>query len=312
LKDIDMQRKYYRWQPNLCWLMLIIALMLSACSGGNLADTSGKLRVLATNSIVGDIVNQVGGKNISLSIMMPIGTDPHDFQLRPQDATALTNAQVIFSNGAGLETFLLPMLKSIGAKGKLVEVSAGITLMLLPGSTQANWDPHTWMDPNNVIVWTKNIAAALSLADPVHTTNYQTNAKNYTASLRLLDTWIRTEVFFIPLQNRLLVTDHAVLGYFAAQYGFTQEGTITGSFSSDVAPSAMELAALEDMIRRAGVKAIFVSEAANQTFANQIAADTGIKSVWIYHATLTAAGGPAASYQEFMRYNVKVIVEALK
>jgi ABC-type Zn uptake system ZnuABC Zn-binding protein ZnuA len=307
-----MDRKYSRWLLFIDWLMLFMVLMLSACSGGNIADTSGRLRVLATNSIVGDIVSQVGGKNITLSILMPVGTDPHNFQLRPQDATVLANAQIIFSNGAGLETFLPPMLNGIGGQGKLVEVSAGITLIHLPGNTQSNWDPHTWMDPNNIIVWTKNIAAALSFADPVHTTNYQANAETYAASLRQLDTWIRTEVAFIPLPNRLLVTDHAVLGYFAAQYGFIQEGTISGSFSSDAAPSAMELAALEDKIRLTGVKAIFVSEVANQTFANQIAADTGIKAVWIYHATLTAAGDPAPSYLEFIRYNVKAIVEALK
>ena len=116
----------------------------------------------------------------------------------------------------------------------------------------------------------------------------------------------------IPPQNRLLVVDHAVLGYFAAQYGFTQEGTITGSFSSEAAPSARELAALEDKIRQSGVKAVFVSEAVNQTLADQIAADTGIKSIWIYHAALTASTGPAASYLEFMRHNVNAIVEALK
>jgi ABC-type Zn uptake system ZnuABC Zn-binding protein ZnuA len=130
--------------------------------------------------------------------------------------------------------------------------------------------------------------------------------------LKDLDSWIRSEVAQIPMQNRLLVADHAVLGYFAAQYGFTEEGSITSSFSSEAAPSAKELAALEDKIRRLGVRAVFVSEAVNQTMADQIAADTGIKSVRIYHASLTAANGPAPSYLEFMRYNVRAIVEALK
>ena len=116
----------------------------------------------------------------------------------------------------------------------------------------------------------------------------------------------------IPQQNRLFISDHAVLGYFAARYGFTQVGTITGSFSSEAAPSARELAALEDKIRKSGVRAVFVSEAVNQSLANQVAADTGIKAVWIYHASLTAPGGPAASYLDFMRYNVTAIVEALR
>ncbi|MBE3119839.1 MAG: zinc ABC transporter substrate-binding protein [Candidatus Atribacteria bacterium] len=290
----------------------LFILMLSACGGGGPTATGGKFRVLATTSIVGNVVSQVGGDTMALTILMPVGTDPHDFQPRPQDAAALADAQIIFSNGAGLEGFLQPLLESTGATGKLVEVSAGITLLPLPGSDQSTGDPHTWMDPNNVIIWTQNIAAALSAADPVHAADYQANAEAYATSLRDLDTWIRSEVAQILPQNRLLVADHAVLGYFAARYGFTQEGTITGSFSTEAAPSARELAALEDKIRQSGVRAVFVSEAVNQTLADQIAADTGIKSVWIYHATLTASGGPAASYLEFMRYNIKAIVEALK
>ena len=290
----------------------MILFSLVACGGGTTATNDGKLKVLATTNIVGDIVNQVGGDTIALSILMPVGTDPHDFQPRPQDAATVADAQIIFSNGAGLEGFLQPLLESTRATGKLVEVSAGITLLPLPGSNLLTGDPHTWMDPNNVIIWTQNIAAALSTADPIHATEYRVNADAYTVSLRDLDGWIRSEVALIPLQNRLLVADHAVLGYFAVQYGFTQEGTITGSFSSDAAPSAREVAALEDKIRQSGVRAVFVTEAVNQTLADQIAADTGIKSIWIYHATLTASGGPAASYLDFIRYNVKTIVEALK
>ena len=293
-------------------LMAALFLVLSACGSGTTTDKAGKLRVLATTSIVGDVVSQVGGDYISLTILMPVGTDPHDFQPRPQDAAVLTDAQIIFSNGAGLEAFLQPMLDSTGTTSKLVEVSAGIQLLPLPGSSQSSGDPHTWMDPNNVIIWTQNIAAALSAADPAHATGYQANAKAYTSMLRDLDIWIRSEVAQIPPQNRLLVSDHAVLGYFATQYGFTQEGTITNSFSSEAAPSARELAALEDKIRQMRVKAVFVSESVNQPLADQVAVDTGIKAVWIYHATLTTSGGPAASYLEFMRYNVKAIVEALK
>jgi ABC-type Zn uptake system ZnuABC Zn-binding protein ZnuA len=300
--------------PQLFLVLILIALVivLSACNNGTPPATSGKLKVLATTSILGDVVNQVGGNDIDLSVLLPVGTDPHDFQPRPQDAAILNAAQIIFSNGVGLEGFLPLMLESTQATGKLVEVSNGITLIPLPGSNQPAGDPHTWMDPNNVIIWIQNITTALSTADPVHNTEYQANAETYAKSLRDLDIWIRSEVAQIPPKNRLLVSDHAVLGYFAAEYGFKIEGTITGSFSSEAAPSAKELAALEDKIRQNGVRAVFVSEAVNQTLADQIAADTGIRAVWIYHASLSAPGGPAASYLEFVRYNVKAIVEALK
>ena len=300
----------FQFFPGL--LTVSLFMLVSACGPGTPVATEGTLRVLATTSIVGDVVRQVGGESIALSILMPVGTDPHDFQPRPQDAIALADAHIIFSNGAGLEEFLQPLLESTGATGKLVEVSTGIKLLPLPDSNQATGDPHTWMDPNNVRIWTQNIEATLSAADPAHATEYQANAESYLNSLRDLDRWIRSEVAKIPPHNRLLVVDHAVLGYFAAEYGFIQEGTITGSFSSEAAPSARELAALEDKIRQMGIRAVFVSEAVNQTLADQIAVDSGIKAVLIYHATLTASGGPAASYLEFMRYNVKVIVEALK
>jgi ABC-type Zn uptake system ZnuABC Zn-binding protein ZnuA len=304
------KKNYTRVIPGL--ILIALFLTLTACTGGQSVSSGTKLRVLATTSIVGDVVKQVGGDLINLSILMPVGTDPHDFQPRPQDAAVLSDAQIIFSSGAGLETFLQPMLDNTGTAGKNVEVSTGITLLPLADSNQVTGDPHTWMDPNNVIIWTQNIAAALSTADPENATNYQTNANAYASSLLDLDAWIRSQVAQIPPQNRLLVSDHAVLGYFAARYGFTQEGTITGSFSSDAAPSAQELAALEDKIKQMGVRAIFVSEAVNQTMANQIAADTGTKAVMIYHATLTTPGGAAPSYLEFMRYNVTAIVGALK
>jgi ABC-type Zn uptake system ZnuABC Zn-binding protein ZnuA len=293
------------------WIVILV-FILCACGSTTPVVSGNKVRILATTTIVGDIVSQVGGDNIDLTILMPVGSDPHDFQPRPKDAASISNAQIIFSSGGGLEGFLKPMLDATGATSKLMEVSTGITLLPLPGSNQSTGDPHTWMDPNNVIIWTQNIASTLSAADPAKREAYMVNAKTYSNSLHELDDWIRTEVAQIPTKNRLLVSDHAVLGYFAERYGFKQEGTITGSFSSDAAPSAKEIASLEDIIRQMGVKAIFVSEAINQPLADQIATDTGIKAIWIYHASLSSPSGPARSYLEFMRYNVKVIVEALK
>ena len=294
----------------LATITLIMLTSLFACGGGTPAATTG-LNVLATTSIVADVVAQVGGKYVNLTTLLPVGTDPHEFSPRPQDAAALADATIVFSNGAGLEDAFLPsLLDSAGATGKVIEVSTGIDLLSLSGT--AGKDPHTWMDPNNVIVWTDNIAAALAKADPAHASDYQANAAAYAASLRDLDAWVRAQVDQVPTANRVLVSDHAVLGYFATRYGFTLDGTITGSFSSEAAPSAQELAALEDKIRADGVRAIFVTEASNQTLADQIAADTGIKAVWLYHASLTDATGPAPTYLDFVRYNVNAIVKALK
>jgi len=299
--------------------LLIAVLFLTACGSAMPTQTDGRLPVVATTSIVADVLQQVGGDHVQVNILLPLGTDPHAFEPRPQDAAALADAQIVFANGAGLEEFLQPLLESAGAIDKLVEVSAGIELLPFVdaehpanGAAATAGDPHTWMDPNNVLIWVENITAALTSANPMHAADYHANADAYSASLRDLDAWIRSEVENVPMENRNLLTDHAVLGYFAKEYGFTQVGTITGSFSTNAAPSAQELARLEDDIHRYEVKAVFVGQTANPALADQLAQDTGIQVVVIYHASLTNTSGPASTYLEFMRYNVSAIVEALK
>ncbi len=294
-------------------VLILTLLLLTACTSAA-SPADGKLQVLATTSIVADVVQQVGGDYIQVTTLMPVGTDPHEYSPRPQDTAALAEAQIIFANGAGLEEFLQPLIENANAASKLIEVSSGIELLHLVDdhTGQQGSDPHTWMDPNNVLVWVTNIETALVAADPAHATDYQANAQAYATSLRELDSWIRSEVAQIPAEKRQLVSDHAVLGYLAEEYGFKQLGTITGSFSTEAAPSAQELAALEDEIRASGVQAIFVTEASNQAMADLIAQDTGIQAVWLYHASLTDATGPAPTYLDFMRYNVSAIVAALK
>jgi ABC-type Zn uptake system ZnuABC Zn-binding protein ZnuA len=206
-----------------------------------------------------------------------------------------------------------------------VQVSDGIDVRVLDeqshqdddhageeGHDHDSGDPHTWTDPNNVIVWTQNIASALSEADPFNAAIYRSNAETYINELRELDAWIRSEVATIPPERRKLVTDHLALGYFADEYGFEQIGALLGSFSTNASPSAKEIAALEDLIRAQNVPAVFVSKTANSTLAEQVAQDTGTQVVHVYTGSLTAPGGEADSYLTFMKYNVNAIVEALK
>ena len=295
-------------------LLTIVALLLSACGGRQSPTAGDKLPVLATTSIVADVVRQVGGDYVQVTTLLPLGTDPHTFEPRPQDAAAIADATLVFANGAGLEEFLQPLLESAGATDKLVEVSQGIELLPFEGEEHHHeaGDPHTWMDPNNVMVWTENIAVALSTADPAHAEAYRAHAAAYQEQLRALDEWIRQQVAPIPVEQRLFVSDHATWGYFAEEYGFRQVGTITGSFSTGASSSAQELAALEDEIRSFGVRVILVGTDVNTNLAEQIAQDTGARIVRVYHGSLTPADGPAATYLDFMRYNVTAIVDALK
>ncbi len=307
-----------RTKPPLLSLSLIVLQLLSSCASGRPSAGDDRLQVLATTSIVADVVRRVGGDYVQVMTLLPFGADPHTFKPRPQDVAAIVEAQIVFANGAGLEEFLEPLLESAGAMDKLVEVSAGIELLPFAGEDEGeenhheSGDPHTWMDPNNVLVWVANITAALVEADPQHDPAYRANAAAYASELRALDGWIRQQVAQVPAENRYLVADHAVLGYFADEYGFTQIGTIAGSFSTGASPSAHELAVLQKRIRSYGVKAVFVGVEVNQNLAQQVAHDTGVKLVPLYHGSLTDAAGPVPTYLEFMRYNVTAIVEALK
>lgn len=229
----------------------------------------------------------------------------------------VADADVIFANGAGLETFLQPLINNAGANARVNSVSDGIQLMEAPAGeiepNQANQgDPHTWVDPNNVIIWVQNIEKTLSALDPANASDYQANASQYTDQLRQLDAWIVDQVASIPAENRTLVTDHLVYGYFDKRYGFQQIGAIIPGFSTVASPSAQELAAIESAITANKVKAVFVSEYSNPALAQRVTEDTGVALVKMYPEALSAASGPAATYLDMIRFNVSAIVTALK
>lgn len=299
--------------------LLSINLIIALVTGCNsvTATKTGRLPVVATTSIVADVVKQVGGDAVEVKTLLPLGSDPHSYQPAPQDMAAVADAKIIFANGAGLEAFLQPLIDSAGATAKVVEVSDGITLLegSAEGSDAANThtgDPHTYTDPNNVLVWVANIRAALTELQPDKAAEFQANADRYSADLRALDTWIRQQVETVPQENRVLVTDHLVYGYFAERYGFTQIGAVIPGFSTDAAPSAQELAQLEEQIRSHHAKAIFIGEGAVPAVVKQIVEDTHVNLVKLYHASLSTPNGPAPTYIDMMRYNVNAIVAALK
>lgn len=280
----------------------------------------GKLTVIATTTIVSDVVKQIGGDKIELTTLLPGGVDPHAFVPTPQDVTRITQADLIFANGAGLEAFLDPLLESAGAKDKVTFVSDGIQLLHAnpdPNETdhpdpQPGDDPHTWTDPNNVLIWIGNIEKKLSAQDPKNAASYRENALAYTQQINDLDGWVREQVAQIPHSKRLIVTDHLLFAYFAAEYGFTQVGAIIPGYSTMAEPSAQDIAALEDTIRNLGVKAVFVGKSINPNLAERIAQDTGIHLVFIYTGSLSEPGGEADSYLAYVRYNVSAIVNALR
>ena len=297
-------------------LPVLLLVLLTACQPASAISASG-LNVVATTSIVADVVQQIGGDAFTVSTLLPPNAEPHNFQPSPRDMAMVANASIIFANGAGLEEFLQPLIENAGTQARVVEVSDGIQLLEAPAEESDDGDvytgdPHTWVDPNNVLVWVENIRAALVELDPSNAAIYQDNAEKYTARLKELDGWVTEQVALIPAANRILVTDHLVYGYFAARYDFEQIGAIIPGFSTSSSPSAQDLAQIEQAIRAHNVRAIFVSDSITPTLAQRVSDDTGVQLVRLYHESFSEPGGPAATYLDMIHYNVNAMVAALK
>jgi manganese/iron transport system substrate-binding protein len=286
--------------------------------------SSGRLlRVTATTGLLAEAVRAVGGSDIDLSVLVPTGGDPHDYELSPQDVVRLHDSDVIFMSGLGYEVFLAKLMSGDDAHPPIVALSDGIVPLEMAvelGSQPAaageakpgEYDPHVWFDPNSVIQWTENAATAMAGEDPAHASQYQANAAAYINQLKELDQWGADQVNRLPADQRKLVGDHEVLGYLARRYGFTVVGAITSEASDVAEPSAQQVAALETTLKEQGVRAVFVGVFDNHSLANQIGQDTGVRVVPIYFESLSPAGGPATTYLDFFRYDLSQIVEALK
>jgi ABC-type Zn uptake system ZnuABC Zn-binding protein ZnuA len=293
-----------------------------------------KLNVVATTTILGDIVEQVGGEMIDLTVLLPLGADPHTFQPTPRDLATVADAHAVFVIGMGLETFLSDMLEQAGGTAAIIYASEGVEPRELlaheveqerhidneqPGESAVSdahehlaVDPHVWTSPANVMIFVDNIERAFSSLDPANAAGYQANAKTYKSQLEALDSWIATQIDTIPPQNRKLVTDHVTFGYYADRYGLEQVGAVIPSFSTNAAPSAQELAQLESAVRDQKIKAVFVGNTVNPALAEQLAVDTGIRLLTLYTGSLGPAGSGVESYLDYMRYNTETIVKGLE
>jgi ABC-type Zn uptake system ZnuABC Zn-binding protein ZnuA len=170
-----------------------------------------------------------------------------------------------------------------------------------------------WMNPLNVIRYVENIRDGLSKADPAGKDIYAKNADAYIAKLKDLDQWVKSEISQLPVEKRLLVTNHDALGYFAEAYNFKVVGAVIPSVTDSASPSAQEMADLIKTIRSSGARAIFLDIGENQTLAQQIAAETGVKVVTdLYVEGTSAADGPAPTYIDMIKHDVSEIISVLK
>jgi manganese/iron transport system substrate-binding protein len=278
-----------------------------------LLSNGEKLAVVATTNIISDVVGNVGGDRIALTTLMKIGVDPHEYVPAPSDAAAIHDADVVFANGAGLEANLEEMLTSAGGSAAEIALSDGLDLHPAPagGEGPGPFDPHVWFDVQNVIRWVETIDGTLGALDPANAEYYAGNASAYTQQLKDLDNWVIEQIAQIPADHHQLVTNHPAFGYLAGRYGLEQVGAIY-PVSPSSEPSAQDIAALEDAIRKLAVPAVFTESTVSPKLAEQVAQDTGVRLISLYTGSLGGPGSGAESYIQMIRFDVNAIVEALK
>jgi zinc/manganese transport system substrate-binding protein len=308
-----------------------------------------KLKVIATFSILGDIVANVGGDRVEVITVVGPDGDAHVFQPAPADAQAVAGAQVIVANGLGFEGWMDRLIEASGAQAALVTAADGVTPIAFgeeehaeeeghdhdhedaegeehkddhakeeagheghdhAGHDHGAFDPHAWQSVTNVALYVGNIERGLAAADPAGAETYATNAAAYLAELDALDAEIRAAVAALPEDRRTVVTSHDAFGYFAADYGLTF--VAPQGVSTEAEASAQDVAALITQIRDAGIAAVFVENIADRRLLDQIATETGAAiGGTLYSDALSGPEGPAATYLAMMRHNLSQLTAAL-
>lgn len=275
------------------------------------AQAADKLPVVASFSILGDLVRVVGGERVSVTTLVGANEDAHAFEPKPADAKAILRSRLLFTNGLGFEPWAQKLASAAGYKGVTVVASKGVTPRAMSdekshahdGHAHAEADPHAWQNPENVVLYVRNIASALSQADPSGRALYQANSAAYVQELQTLDAWAKAQFAAIPAAKRKVITSHDAFGYFAAHYqiGFLAPQGV----STDTEPSARQVAQLIRQMQREKIRAVFLENMSNPKLLAQLSKDAGVSvGASLYADALSSTGQPGATYLQMMRHNV--------
>jgi zinc/manganese transport system substrate-binding protein len=272
-----------------------------------------KIRAVATTSILGDLVRNVGGDRIDVATLVGPNGDSHVFSPAPGDARTLNDASIVFVNGLGLEGWMTRLVKASGTKALTVVVSNGITPRKtadVRDPSRTAIDPHAWQSIANAEIYVDNIRDGLDTIDPAGKPVYDANAASYLAKLATLEKQVETAIEKIPADRRTIVINHRAFGYFSDAYGLTflsPEGV-----STDAEPSAKDVAKIIGLIRTQKIPAVFLENISDPRLIEQIARETGaVIGGKVYSDALSEPGGPADSYIAMMRHNVQEFSKAL-
>ncbi len=295
--------------PLALFASLVVVAGCGPSGGASTSPSAGtRLSVVATTTVFADIVRNVGGDRVSVASIIPAGAGPEDYEPKPDDAKKLVGADLIVSNGVGLDDFLDKLMTAAGeGSATRLVLADGIPTILVDGTP----NPHFWLDPSLVAGhYVPSIVAALTTLDPPGASAYQANATAYIAQVSAMDAANKAKFDAIPAANRKLVTFHDAFPYFAKHYGFELIGVILANVGQE--PSASDLAALVQKVKAAGVKAVFSEAQFSPQLVHTLAQETGITSVvtTLYNDTLGPP--PADTYLKMMAWNADQIVTALK
>jgi zinc/manganese transport system substrate-binding protein len=272
-----------------------------------------KLKAVATFSILGDLVRNVGGDRLEVATLVGPNGDAHVYSPTPGDAKKLAAANIVFVNGLGLEGWMTRLVAASAAKAPTVIVTKGITPQRMededkPGRTVI--DPHAWQSVADAKIYVANIRDGLVAIDPAGTAIYEANAVAYVAKLDELETEVKAAIASIPAGRRKIITTHDAFGYFGAAYGMAfiaPEGVSTES-----EPSAKDVAKIITQIKKQKIPAVFLENISDPRLMQQIARETGVTvGGTLYSDALSKPDGPAATYIEMMRHNVREFTKAL-
>lgn len=291
--------------------MMMAAVIVTIVSSS--ASAATKMPVVVSFSILSDIVSNIGREHISISTLVGPDEDAHVYAPTPKDVRTLAQAKVVVINGLGFEGWIERLADAANYKGAVVVVSNGITARQRPdgGDAGHHLDPHAWQDPANVMVYIRNIVAALSKADPANATAYKNNGAEYTRALVALDNWAQAQFAQIPDARRNVITSHDAFEYFGAH--FKVRFLAPQGVSTESEPSARDVAMLIRQIREEHSKALFFENMSNPKLLQQISDEVGVKPGGkLYADALSQANGDAPTYLRMMRFNVAQIMDRLK
>jgi zinc/manganese transport system substrate-binding protein len=280
------------------------------------AAAQEKLKVVATFSILADFARNVGGDRIEVQALVGPDGDAHVYQPSPGDAKTLAAAQVVIVNGLGFEGWISRLVKASGTRAAMITATRGVKPRKAAshghghGHGHDDADPHAWQSVANAKRYVANIRDALVSADPAGKAAYEANAAAYLAKLDALDAEVRATVEKIPADRRRIITTHDAFGYFAAAYGVAFVAPQGVSTEAEV--SAKDVARIITQIRRQKIPAVFLENVTDKRLLERIAAEGGARiGGTLYSDALTDDKGPAPTYLDMMRHNVRQLAAAL-